>query len=245
MLASLASLIAAAAVFSSTASASPVEPRAVATHYSNAKWQYKGCYKGIQQRYATSEVTRSSAGACLGTLNGQPLDQIYGAISGTKCYGLKSFDATTVKVDDWFCNTPCEGNTAQLCGAAPTYFEVFDRIPRHWSSTSGSWKWNGCYTGFVQANQASGLSRDTVQKCAGLTQGQPSDQTAIAVSGTTCYGLRGIPANVKKVANSLCSQTCEGDDTQLCGATTASGAPLYWEVVDRIQAPVVVPVQAL
>ncbi|GAA6010802.1 hypothetical protein JCM10207_005850 [Rhodosporidiobolus poonsookiae] len=229
MLASLTSLIAAAAVFSSTASASPIEPAlATATHYNTAKWQYKGCYQNLPA--PVSQMSKiGSAGSCGGIVWGQPLDQIYSAISGGLCYGLSNLSGA-VKVADSFCNTPCSGNPSQLCGAEG-YFEVFDRIPRHFTSASGSWKWNGCYTGLLPSDRAAGGTFDTAQKCAGNVGGQVAAFTAAAQSGNQCYGLKGIPAHAVKVKNSLCNTPCTGDATQLCGG--ASGATKYWEIMDR------------
>ncbi|GAA6003185.1 hypothetical protein JCM10207_001791 [Rhodosporidiobolus poonsookiae] len=106
----------------------PPVPVPVATHYSNAKWTYKGCYTGLAPSNRASGLARDSAGKCLGTEDGQPFDQIYGAIKGSDCWGLRTL-GKAVKVDDSECDTPCTGNSTQLCGnVANNRYEVFDRV---------------------------------------------------------------------------------------------------------------------
>ncbi|GAA6003187.1 hypothetical protein JCM10207_001792 [Rhodosporidiobolus poonsookiae] len=99
-----------------------------ATHYSNAKWTYKGCYKSLSPSNRASGMTVNTGGKCLGVVNGQPNDQKYGAIKGSDCWGLRTL-GNAVKVDDAECSVPCTGDATQLCGNPVTNrYEVFDRV---------------------------------------------------------------------------------------------------------------------
>ncbi|GAA5999862.1 hypothetical protein JCM10207_005945 [Rhodosporidiobolus poonsookiae] len=97
-------------------------------HYSNAKWKYKGCYTGLSPSNRASGITVNTGGKCGGVINGQPKDQIYGAIKGTDCWGLRTL-GKAVKVDDSECDTRCGGDSLQLCGnVANNRYEVYDRV---------------------------------------------------------------------------------------------------------------------
>ncbi|GAA6003238.1 hypothetical protein JCM10207_001819 [Rhodosporidiobolus poonsookiae] len=119
-----------------TTTTAPAGP--TATHYSNDKWTYKGCYKQIANKDKVSGMTTvTSMGGCTGVLNGQSSSQIYAVMSGNDCRGQKTL-GNAVKVDDSECNVPCSGDALQLCGNSNKdnlCWEVLERVPTSTTTT--------------------------------------------------------------------------------------------------------------
>ena len=201
----------------------------------SATYRYAGCYKEnnpgrqLQTQLYTSQDNNTND-RCIAACAAQRYT-FAGTQYITECWCGNNIPI--LKTTEADCNYACSGNQNETCGGNGyfhdgAFISLFANGPGGSSPTSsggpavvpsvGAFNYIGCYTEAANGRALSAKTLNTkdmtIERCAGNCT---SYQYFGVEYGSECYCGNTLGAGSKKAADSDCSMTCPGNNTELCG----------------------------
>ncbi len=144
-----------------------------------------------------------------------------GTHNGTDCScgnGLQSYSA----VGATGCDTPCAGNSSEICGGKDTlsvWNSTKTDIPATTVKSVGAYVAKGCYngpalTGGSKYENSTGM---TVESCVAFCQDGSYDYAGLQYS-TQCSCDKSLARNATTTSDGDCNNLCSGNRREFCGA---------------------------
>ncbi|PNH62600.1 hypothetical protein VD0002_g5514 [Verticillium dahliae] len=237
-------------VASAISTSTSTSARPVATGYPSG-WSEQGCWvDGAGGRILTYQAPDDNA-LTLQKCAKNCFDLGYtvaGAEYYQQCFCGNSIINNGVKASsDSQCNTPCAGDSTQMCGGGDRMTIISDGPPRvrgppspQLSGFNGDWTYQGCLQSFVGTTRTffwqnffpgTMTANECLDRC-----GEFGYMAAGLEYGEECYC--GDPANIDAIGTvfrpeSECNILCAGNDSSICGGGNRmstyfwTGTPLY------------------
>ncbi|KAG7108844.1 WSC domain-containing protein like [Verticillium longisporum] len=237
-------------VASAISTSTSTSARPVATGYPSG-WSEQGCWvDGAGGRILTYQAPDDNAltlQKCAKNCFGLGYT-VAGAEYYQQCFCGNSIINNGVKASsDSQCNTPCAGDSTQMCGGGDRMTIISDGPPRvrgppspQLSGFNGDWTYQGCLQSFVGTTRTffwqnffpgTMTANECLDRC-----GEFGYMAAGLEYGEECYC--GDPANIDAIGTvfrpeSECNILCAGNDSSICGGGNRmstyfwTGTPLY------------------
>ncbi|KAF4631590.1 hypothetical protein G7Y89_g6540 [Cudoniella acicularis] len=213
-------------------------------------WSYKGCWVDNQYGrilgYAQPNVASLTIESCIATCSGLGYS-VAGMEYYTQCYCDNNIiQAGTLATSDSDCNTPCGGNSAEICGGGnlmsiysnETTVDVIPLPTVQKTDLPGNWTYQGCLLDNAVTRtfpyQLEFLNNNTAENC--LSQCQLFGYGAGGMEyGQQCFCgdvQNAIDAGATLQPEDTCNMLCSGNSSYYCGGPsriqyyTWSGTPL-------------------
>lgn len=232
----VSSSVASSTVSSTSSASASASAVAVVDNGYPKNWTYQGCWQDgpgprIMPTFQAPDNNNMTRQSCAKLCN----DAGY-TISGTE-YFMQCFCSNAIynggkpSADESGCQTPCSGNSTQMCGGAG-YLNIwsngepktFQPPATQTGGLNGTWAYQGCWTSTTNGNrnlpwQIIMPDNNSPEAC--LSQCSAFGYAAGAMEyGRECYC--GDPSDIlangaTKQAEGDCNIPCTGDPTKLCG----------------------------
>ncbi|KAL8818955.1 MAG: hypothetical protein Q9223_002519 [Gallowayella weberi] len=191
-------------------------------------WSYLGCANETLPRALpaatytnTTNMTLSTCHSfCSSSTNNYGLA---GLENGQDCYcanGLQSYSA----VGFTGCNTPCKGNSSEICGGASrlSVWNSTSSIPPTTVKQVGTYLFQGCYPELAKGRLMAGASFSnrtgmTVERCVNFCAATGAQYAGVEFA-SECYCGKPPPSGYLSVDASRCNLVCTGNSREFCGA---------------------------
>jgi len=222
----------------SFAAPSPELARRNATNAALVGWSFVGCFTDnvpssrtlLQTNFVDPRMTPALCSSfCQGGTTGVPLTGLnFAGMEFTdECYCDFNIEGTSTKVNDTQCAMPCAGDSSFVCGG-PGLVSIYQDLghagvlPQN-KAKVGNWTFEACHTDAINGNGRTLLERFDISS--GVTIESCTAQcaaTGFSIAGLEfgqeCWcGSSFLVANTTTAAGD-CSQACDANHTELCGA---------------------------
>ncbi|KAJ7852312.1 WSC domain-containing protein [Mycena leptocephala] len=205
----------------------------------DAAWTLQGCYTDTSASRALAGASYVNASAmtvesCIAFCSTGGFS-LAGVEFGDECYCDHALQSSATLANAGNCNTPCSGNSTELCGAG-NFVDVYWNgapipvIPQQ----VGTWKYDGCFsdstTSRVLPNRQIIPGGVTVESC---TSACKANGFAVAglEFGQECWCGSSLPTS-SLLSDSDCSTACTANTTEFCGG--ASKLTVYQDTTGQI-----------
>ncbi|KAJ7853857.1 WSC domain-containing protein [Mycena leptocephala] len=202
-------------------------------------WTLQGCYTDTSASRALAGASYVNASAmtvesCIAFCSAGGFS-LAGVEFGDECYCDHALQSSATLANAGNCNTPCSGNSTELCGAG-NFVDVY------WNGAPipvvpqqvGTWKYDGCFsdstTSRVLPNRQIISGGVTVESC---TSACKTNGFAVAglEFGQECWCGSSLPTS-SLLSDSDCSTACTANTTEFCGG--ASKLTVYQDTTGQI-----------
>jgi len=178
---------------------------------------YKGCYSGVSgltgpswsQNDMTQKICQTG---CL------EMGYSLAGNSGKNCYCGNSWDKGDL-LPDLRCTTACPGNTTTICGGYYITSLYESRLGNDISALTNQGGYQGCYTDSGSARALTDFSYSSAAMTNSICKATCSSKgfSLAGTSGQYCYCGNTVSNGQSRVASSVCTSSCPGDSSKICG----------------------------
>ncbi|KAJ6475668.1 beta-1,3 exoglucanase precursor-like protein, partial [Mycena vulgaris] len=172
----------------------------------------------LQGCYTDSSTSRTLAGAsfttvtmtvesCLAFCTSTGFN-FAGVEFGSECYCDYALQASGTLTSQGNCDTPCSGNSTELCGSGNFVDVYWNGILPANPQTVGSWEYNGCFSDNVTSRA---LPHEEI------ISGGATVETCTAACKASGFGVAGLELGLECYSNSDCHTACAANTTEFCG----------------------------